>query len=159
MPRMRARTLKSGLAVVLVCGAAMLLVQCGADEEQAEGATPRSELEKGTSAPPPPPEPAVGKIRPEDGPWFVDVAAERGIDMGTVAHLAVTVDPPDRGGRFRSIVRRAEPDDERTLDRMRAEETEAVRAYLISEAIAAQSAPPAGLFGGPPPPEPDATDE
>ncbi len=57
----------------------------------------------------------------------VIVEAERGIDMGRVAHLAVEARRPEKERRFRSIIRRADEQDFRNQNRVRAEEREALK--------------------------------
>jgi cell fate regulator YaaT (PSP1 superfamily) len=56
---------------------------------------------------------------------YVVVEADRGHDLGKVRHLAVSVSRPDKEGRFRTIVRRAERDDLDRLTELRSEEDEA----------------------------------
>jgi len=56
---------------------------------------------------------------------YVVVEADRGLDLGQVRHLAVSVPRPERTGRFRTIVRRADTDDIEQLAELRKEEEEA----------------------------------
>jgi len=57
----------------------------------------------------------------------VIVEAERGIDMGRVTHLAAPARRPEKNGRFKSILRRADEQDYRNQTRIRAEEIEAIK--------------------------------